>query len=196
MERNSPVGQGYKLESQIREAYGKVIYDQICHEKVIRRLISINNKIKIWQVILSSITTGSFIITLAADERISGFVGSALSVVLLILNAFVKNFDMSENAGKHQRAYNVLWKISEEYVSLLTDFEMLSPEEIMAKRDQLQNRTASVYNGSPRIDARSCKEAKKSLKKLESQTFNEKEIDAMLPNAIRRRNRDMTEENT
>jgi hypothetical protein len=192
MERNSQVSQGYKLESQIREAYGKVLYTQTCHSKIINRLIKLNNRIKLWQIILSSLTTGSFIATLITDSKISGTIGSLLSLILLILNAYVKNFELMESAKKHQITYDLLWKIREEYISLLTDFELLTPTEIMSKRDDLQERTAEVYSNSPRTDYKSYIEAQKSLKTEEEQTFSDKEIDVMLPNSIRRSDRSIS----
>ena len=194
MERNSPDSQGYRLESQIREAYGKTVYTKVCHDKNNVRLLKLNNKIKVWQVILSSVTTGSLVFTLIADIKVAGIMGSLLSLSLLMLNAFVKNFDIMDNSAKHQKASNQLWKIGEEYISLLTDFEVLEPGDIMKKRDDLLKRTAEVNNDSPRIDAKSCRQAKKEFKKFEGQTsFSDKEIDAMLPLSIRRRNRDMSD---
>lgn len=193
MERSSRASQGYKLESQIREAYGRVTYTQTCHEKKIKRLLIINENIKIAQIVLSAMTTGSFVITLISDEKISAMVGSCLSLILLILNAYVKNFNLTEMAQKHQKASDLLWKIREEYVSLLTDFEILNMDEIMGKRDELQNRTAEVYSNSPRTDSKSYKEAQKALKTEEEQTFSEKEIDVMLPNSIRRCNRNISD---
>ena len=190
MDRNSPVSQGYKLESQIREAFGRITYTQTCHEKIIRRLLHYNNYIKIWQIILSSITTGSFIVTILSNEILSGIIGTILSLFLLILNAYAKNFELIETAQKHQNASDLLWKIREEYVSLLTDFDLLPPEDIMTKRDELQNRVAAVYSNSPRTDAKSYKQAQKVLKTDEEQTFSEKEIDLMLPNSLRRSKED------
>lgn len=193
MERSSRASQGYKLESQIREAYGRITYTQTCHEKKIKRLLIINENIKIAQIVLSAMTTGSFVVTLISDEKISAMVGSSLSLILLILNTYVKNFNLTEMAQEHQRASDLLWKIREEYVSLLTDFEILNMGEIMEKRDELQNRTAEVYSNSPRTDSKSYKEAQKALKTEEEQTFSEKEIDVMLPNSIRRCNRNISD---
>ena len=85
-----------------------------------------------------------------------------------------------------------MWKIREEYVSLLIDFEILDMDKIMAKRDELQNRTWEVYSNSPRTDSKSYDKAKKSLKTEEEQTFSESEIDNMLPNSIRRCNRNIS----
>jgi hypothetical protein len=99
-----------------------------------------------------------------------------------------------ETAQEHKNASDLLWKIREEYVSLLTDFEILDADKIMNKRDELQERTAEIYSNSPRTDVRSYKAAQKALKTEEEQTFSEEEIDIMLPNSIRRCNRRMVEE--
>lgn len=189
MERNSLNSQGYKLESQIREAYGRVLYSQTCHDKCIKRYLKLNESLKITQIVLSALSTGSFILTIISDEKMAGVVGSVLSLALLILNTYFKNFNLVDTAHKHQKASDLLWKIREEYVSLLTDFEILELQEIMSKRDELQDRTAEVYSNSPRTDSKSYKEAQKALKTEEEQTFSEQEIDIMLPNSIRRNNR-------
>lgn len=193
MERNSPNSQGYKLESQIREAYGRVTYTQTCHDKFINRVVHLNDQIKIWQIILSAITTSGFIVAIFSDDKIiASILGALISLLLLILNTYTKNFNLIENAQEHKSASDLLWKIREEYVSLLTDFEILEAEEIMRKRDELQERTATVYSNSPRTDAKSYAAAQKALKCEEEQTFSEEEIDNMLPNSIRRRNRMMS----
>lgn len=186
MERNFQDSQGYKLESQIREAYGRVTYTQTCHDKKIERLLSKNKKIKLGQIILSAMTTGSFLVTIFSDQKVSGIIGAVVSTALLTLNAYTKNFNLLKEAQEHQKAADLLWKIREEYVSLLTDFELLDSTVIMKKRDELQNRTAEVYTNSPRTDSQSYAKAKKALKTDEEQTFSEKEIDVMLPNSIRR----------
>ncbi|MCD8089684.1 MAG: SLATT domain-containing protein, partial [Clostridiales bacterium] len=107
---------------------------------------------------------------------------------------YIKNSNPSALAQEHKKTSDILWKIREEYVSLLTDFEMLEAKEIRNKRDELQERTATAYVNSPRTDAKSYRAAQKALKTEEEQTFSEKEIDVMLPNSIRRCNRKMVED--
>ncbi|WP_020060341.1 SLATT domain-containing protein [Bacillus sp. 123MFChir2] len=189
MDRNSPASQGYKLESQIREAYGRVVYTFTCHNYIVQRLLSRNNCVEVWQIILSALTTGSFLATILTSEAAAGYIGAVISIALLILNAYAKHFDLVEAAQAHQKAADALWKIREEYISLLTDFDLLEAPEIMKRRDDLQNRTAETYVQSPRTDAKSYQQAQQALKTDEEQTFSEKEIDVMLPNSIRRENR-------
>lgn len=191
MERNSRNSQGYKLESQIREAYGRVTYSQTCHDKFINRLLKYNTQIKVWQIILSAVTTSGFVVAIFSDDKIASVLGAVISLVLLILNTYAKNFNLIESAQEHKVASDLLWKIREEYVSLLTDFEILEVDKIMLKRDELQERTAQVYSKSPRTDAKSYCAAQKALKTEEEQTFSEEEIDIMLPNSIKRCNRKM-----
>lgn len=150
MERNSRNSQGYKLESQIREAYGRVTYSQTCHDKFINRIVRLDDRIKVWQIVLSGITTSGFIVTIFSDDNITSILGAIVSLALLILNTYIKNFNLSGIAQEHKKASDLLWKIREEYVSLLTDFEMLDSDEIRNKRDGLQERTAEVYSNSPR----------------------------------------------
>lgn len=191
MERNSRSSQGYKLESQIREAYGRVTYSQTCHDKFINRIIKLEDKVKVWQIVLSAVTTSGFVVTIFSDDKIASVLGAIVSLVLLILNTYMKNFDFSGMAEEHKKASDLLWKIREEYVSLLTDFEMLDASEIRNKRDELQERTSEVYSNSPRTDAKSYAAAQKALKTEEEQTFSDDEIDIMLPNSIRRCNRQL-----
>lgn len=186
MERNSQNSPGYKLESQIREAYGRIVYTETCHNKKIENLLNLNNRIKLWQIILSAISTGGFIGVVFSNEKLLTLISSVVSLLLLILNVYAKNFNLISEIEEHKKASDILWKIREEYVSLLTDFDFLTHEEIIKKRDDLQKRTNEVYKNSPRTDKESYREAQKALKTEQEQTFSEHEIDVMLPNSIRR----------
>lgn len=192
MERNSRNSQGYKLESQIREAYGRVTYSQTCHDKFINRTVKLEDRIKVAQIVLSAITTSGFVVAIFSDDNNASILGAIVSLALLILNTYIKNFDLS-GIAQHKKASDLLWKIREEYVSLLTDFEMLDSNDIRNKRNELQERTSEVYSNSPRTDAKSYTAAQKALKTEEEQTFSEAEIDIMLPNSIRRCNRQMVD---
>ena len=193
MERNSRNSQGYKLESQIREAYGRVTYSQTYHDKFINRTVKLEDRIKVAQIVLSAITTSGFVVAIFSDDNNASILGAIVSLALLILNTYIKNFDLSGIAQEHKKASDLLWKIREEYVSLLTDFEMLDSNDIRNKRNELQERTSEVYSNSPRTDAKSYTAAQKALKTEEEQTFSEAEIDIMLPNSIRRCNRQMVD---
>ena len=155
--------------------------------------MKLEDRIKVAQIVLSAITTSGFVVAIFSDDNIASVLGAIVSLALLILNTYIKNFDLSGIAQEHKKASDLLWKIREEYVSLLTDFEMLDSNDIRNKRDELQERTSEVYSNSPRTDAKSYTAAQKALKTEEEQSFSEEEIDIMLPNSIRRCNRQMVD---
>lgn len=186
MERGSRCNEGYKLESQIREAYGRVTYSQTARDKLIAQFESMDASIKMSQIILSAITTGSIITTLITNQTISSVIATILSTLLLVLNSYVKNFNLIEKANEHKSASDLLWKIREEYISLLTDFNDLSVDLIREKRDELQIRTHEVYQNSPRTSYKSYLKAQKALKSEEEQTFSDDELDLLLPTSLRR----------
>src|ERR1051325_7226899 len=51
------------LEGQLRECYGRVVYSHKTHEKCADILLQRLATIKMWQIVLSAMTTGGFIAT-------------------------------------------------------------------------------------------------------------------------------------
>ncbi len=176
---------GYKLKSQIREAYGKVLYTMTAHEKQAKSLRKIDNRIKIIQIVLSALTTGSFLTSVIYNQQVASIVGATLSFILLVFNLYTKNFTLIQDASEHEKAGNLLWKVREEYISLLTDFCELDERQIVEKRDELQDRVYKIYSSTPRTNEKSYKKAQKAIKYEEEQSFSEREIDDVLPNALR-----------
>ena len=156
--------------------------------------MKLDDRIKVSQIVLSAVTTSGFLVAIFSDDKVASIIGAVFSLALLILNTYIKNYNLSGIAQEHKKASDSLWKIREEYVSLLTDFEIIDVDEIRNKRNELQERTAKVYSNSPRTDAKSYRAAQEALKTEEEQTFSEEEIDLMLPNSIRRCNRKMIDD--
>ena len=86
----------------------------------------------------------------------------------------------------HLETSNKLWAVREEYLSLLVDFEVLSEEEIVSRRDSLARKTAEIYDKAPITDSKSYAKAQEELKNNESQFFSREELDKMLPIRLRK----------
>lgn len=183
MEENSHYREGLKTE--IREACGKVIYTYTTHLKMASRLILTRGRIKFWQIILSALSTSGFVGAIICDQMIATYIGATFSVILLILNLYTKNSNLTDEILAHRRTADMLWLIREEYISLLTDFCILSDDEIRNKRDRLITDMSKIYKTAPTTDKKSYKEAQKALKKEEEQYFSQNEIDIMLPEHLR-----------
>lgn len=190
MEQNSQVnGQKYILESQIRDEYGKLVYTYTCHNYIISRYKNYDNIIKGTQIVLSAVTTGSFLSIILGSKEMASYIGAICSLLLLISNACSKSFNITDKINSHRKAANSLWLLRENYISLIADIPILEVRNIMEIRDKLIVRTGEIYAQSPNTDSRSYKKAQEALKNNEEQFFKDWEIDLMLPVDLRRSNR-------
>ena len=177
------------LETQIREAYGRVVYTYTAHLKMMNRLIKKNTHIKHLQIGLSAISTGGFIGFFITNEFSLNCIGGLFSTALLAINLYYKDFNLSDEIKQHRSASDCLWLVREQYVSLLTDFCVLNEDEIVARRNDLQKQTYAIYKQSPKTDSKSYADTQKALKSEEEQFFTPEEIDKMLPAHLRIQNR-------
>lgn len=176
------------LEGQLRESFGRIVYSHKTHEKCTDILLERLSTIKLWQIILSAITTGGFISTFLGAGEVGAGIGVMVSTLLLVLNAYTKNYDLGELAQKHKQAANDIWLIREKYLSLITDLSIGERpiESFQAERDELAEDLHAVYTGAPSTTFQAYKKAQKALQYNEDMTFSDAEIDAFLPNELKR----------
>lgn len=176
------------LEGQLRECFGRVVYTHKTHEKAADILLTRLSRIKIWQIVLSAVATGGFIAAIFGAGNVAAIIGVIVSTILLVLNAYTKDYDLGELAQKHRQAGADLWIIREKYLSLITDLRMGERpiEELQKGRDELLKDLHSVYSGAPSTTYQAYKKAQEALKHLEDMTFSDAEIDAFLPKALKK----------
>lgn len=173
------------LKIQIREAYGRVVYTYTTHLKQMNRIQSHEREVKNAQIILSAVSTGGLLGVLAYNKTVWKLVAAIVSTLLLALNLILKNSNYSGDAKQHQLASDDLWYVRERYISLLTDFDTMLTEDIIAKRDELMDEVDRIYRNYPKADSKSYKVAQNSLQNKEEQFFNTEEIDKILPENLR-----------
>lgn len=176
------------LEGQLRESYGRVVYSHKTHEKCADILLTRHSRIKLAQIILSATTTAGFVGAALGSGKAAALVGLAVSSLLLVLNSYIKDYDLGEIAQKHRQAGSDLWFIREHYLSLLVDLTMREKplEALQQHRDQLVAQLHDLYRGAPSTSYAAYKKAQEALQKMEDMTFSDAEIDALLPKELRR----------
>jgi hypothetical protein len=176
------------LEGQLRESFGRVVYSHKTQEKCADILLSRFARIKVWQILLSALTTGGFVAAVLGAGKPAATVGILLSTSLLVLNAYTKNYDLGELAAKHKQAASDLWLIREQYLSLIVDVAMKEKplEALQTQRDTLTRQLHGIYSGAPSTTHKAYKKAQQALKKYEDMTFSDSEIDAFLPKELKR----------
>ena len=176
------------LEGQLRDCYGRVVYSHKTHEKCADILLTDQSRLRVLQISLSAITTAGFIGAVFGAGQVGTVLGLIVSTFLLAVNAYTKNYDLGELAQKHKQAANGLWVIRENFLSLLVDLAMKEKplEALQEHRDKLIDELHTVYSGAPSTTYKAYKKAQKSLKQLGDMTFTDTEIDAFLPNELKR----------
>lgn len=150
------------------------------------RLSKRNFWIKWGQIGLSAISTGGFLGVLISNKQILLWAGGLCSTALLALTSYLKDKDISTEKTDHIKTANKLWKVREKYLSLLTDFDEISIEEIVRKRDELLDESSEIYGAAPLTDGKSYAAAQAALKTNEEQFFTQEELNKMLPAHLRK----------
>lgn len=188
MEQNFPHDKLQILESQLRENYGKIVYSHKTQEKCADILTKRNNRIKNAQLILSALITTGLLVRVFKGQDWALIVSTILSALQFGLTSFLKEYNLGETIQKHATAALELLDIREQYLSLLTDLKakIISPEDIIIKREELQENLSKTYKGSPRTFSKAYSSAQKALQKNEELTFSDEEIDNFLPKPLRK----------
>ncbi len=174
-----------KLKSQIKDAYGKVLYTYTAHHKFATRLIKQKNTIKVAQITLTAISTVGFLATIITNQVLLSWLGGITAALSLGLNLYTKDFNLQQDIQKHKDAADDLWDVREKYISLLTDFDILNEDNIREQRDKLQDMVSKINRKYPGTDGKSYAAAQNALQNQEEQTFREGEVDELLPDGLR-----------
>jgi hypothetical protein len=179
------------LEAQMRESYGRVVYSTKTHEKAADIYVTRQRRFKLYQLVLSAITTGGLITAIFGDQKTSEvavLVAAILSTLLTFIAAYMKEVDFAQEGEKHKKIACDLWDVRESYLSLLADLHdgKVSMEEVRGKRDAIQEKLGRIYSEAPRTPDAAYKKAGVGLKEKEELTFSVAEIDAFLPEELRR----------
>ena len=179
------MGTNSRIKMQIKEEYGKVVYSYSAHQYCANNLLKADKTLKIIEIILSGFTSVGMVSLIAKYHVAFAILSTVLSFALVVIAAFIKAGDYQIKAGKHAQTALDLWRIREKYLSLLTDFDSLSDEELKVKREELLDETNKIYSYEERTTEKAYKRAQKALKEEEYQFFSKEEIDRLLPAHLR-----------
>lgn len=178
------------LLAQVREAFGRVAYTHKTHEKQADICF---NKHR-WQqgvlIALTAIGSGTFLFAVVsqfASPTVTSLVTSTVAVLVTWVTLGAKTFRFHEEAEAHRDVASRLWDVRESYISLIAD--LMSGEVVDAdarlRRDELQETTRGVYSSAPRTTPTAYGRAQDGLQNNEELTFTSRELDLLLPEALR-----------
>lgn len=180
------------LLAQIREAYGRVAYTHKTHEKQADICFQSHRRQQRLLVGLTILSSGTFLASLLGvvlDESGAALGTSFIALLVSGINLGTKTFKYGEETQRHRDVAARLWNLRESYQSLIVDIQSgaISEDEGRDRRDQLQNDAAEIYADAPRTTAAAYAMAQKALQEKEDLTFSTREINLLLPEALRLR---------
>lgn len=173
------------LMVQLRESYGKLTYTYTAHNKMANRLDIERKRVARIKIVLSAVSTVGLVSVLGVNQFWLKLSTTLFSAMLLALTLYYKDTDVIQVIYEHRKAANDLWNYREAYLSLMTDFDRYSDDELSIKRDTLTSAVGKIYSTTPRTDKKSYRATQKALKDEEEQFFTPDEIDKMLPEHLR-----------
>lgn len=178
------------LLAQVREAFGRVVYSHKTHEKQADLCFAKHRRQQGLLVGFTAISTGTFlaaVLGLVGNLVLTSLATSAIALVVSALSLATKSFRFGEESEAHRDIASRLWDVRESYLSLIADLMSgaTSAADARVRRDALQEATRKVYAEAPRTTARAYGKAQDGLKNNEELTFTSREIDLLLPEALR-----------
>ncbi|WP_104707472.1 SLATT domain-containing protein [Helicobacter ailurogastricus] len=171
---------------EVRESYGRATYSKTAFNKELQIREKIYRCIKCAQIILSVLTFGSWLGFIIINQKYSVYSGLILSAVLLALNLYVKETDLVQQMGLFKQGADDLWFICESYISLMTDFQILSCEDIRNRKEKLDKKLGEIYQKYPKTSHKAYEQSRHALKVEEEQFFSKEELNEMLSWHLRR----------
>ncbi|MGI6871821.1 SLATT domain-containing protein [Amycolatopsis sp. 3B14] len=178
------------LLAQVREAFGRVVYSHKTHEKQADICFGRYR----WQqgvlVAFTAVSTGTFlasVLGMLGNQVLTSLATSFIALVVSALSLASKSFKFSEESEAHHKIASRLWDVRESYLSLIADLMSgaTAPAAARARRDELQEATRAAYADAPRTTSKAYGRAQDGLKNNEEMTFTSREVDLLLPEALR-----------
>lgn len=178
------------LLAQVREAFGRVVYSHKTHEKQADLCFSKHRLQQGLLVGFTAISTGTFlaaVLGLVDNPVLTSLATSAIALVVTVLSLAAKSFRFDEESEAHLDIASRLWDVREAYLSLIADLMSgaTSERDGRVRRGELQEATRKAYAAAPRTTAKAYGRAQDGLKDNEELTFTSREIDLLLPEALR-----------
>lgn len=178
------------LLAQVRESFGRVAYSQKTHEKQ-ADICFVRHR---WQqgtlIGLTAVSSGTFLATavgLLGNPIVASLVTASIALAVTWISLGAKTFKFADEADAHRRIASELWDVRESYISLIADLMSGTVTRTGAReqRNELQEKARAAYSGAPRTSSKAYARAQDGLKNNEELTFTSREIDLLLPEALR-----------
>lgn len=171
----------------IREAYGRVAYSHKTQEKAKDINECCSSLVKWINVLLVSCTTASATYSFFMSPQQVNAITAILSVASLLFLIAQLSFNPEARVQAHKNCADKLWFVREKYANLLSDMmsDSIDAQSAMKIRDEVTQELSKIYAEAPCAGGLAYFFAQRALKIDKELTFTEKELNQLLPPALR-----------
>jgi hypothetical protein len=174
------------LVDHLRLTFGHVIYAHRAHSELALRHARWNRWLlgaEALLMLVAALTSVALLLTGQAPYGILTAMTAAGAVAALIVRLV---FDFERRAGAHRTCSARLWKIREQYRSLIADLrdETLTLDAARARRDALMDMLHAVYENAPPAERSVYAAARQALPGTDEGDLTDEEVNQFLPASL------------
>ncbi len=177
-----------KLESTVRDVYGKVVWSHKIQEKQADIYSKKYRGMEKLRILSSAITSAGILAVIFHDELWLKIGSSIISLIAIFISSFFKSFDLHSMVAQHQTAANSLLPLRDEFQLLILriNLKIDSVAAIYEDFEEVMHRLHVVYSEVPRTSDEAVKAARIALNVTKDNTLTDDEIDSFLPIELRK----------
>ena len=180
------------LEDVARNLFANVVWTHKIQEKQAEiyehrfKLLSVIN------IIFAALTSAGIVSTIFVDPTWLKVASAIVAFVTTALSAFMALYDYKSMAKANKSTATKLVCARDDLLTCLAKIKIgENPTQVMTEDfEKIQNRIHEIYSDAPNTSDKAVSKATTSIKKNKDGTYSDEEIDALLPDSLKRRQTD------
>ena len=177
-----------KFENVVRNQFAAVVWSHKIQEKQADIYAEQYKYYEIARLVASSCSAAGIVCLFYTDALLAKIISVVLSFISIYISAFFKSFNLLTLVDQHKKVANAILELRDKYIKLLLDVNVgLKPyNELECEFENLEERKHILYKEAPTTTDEAVERARKALKVNQDNSFDDKEIDSMLPAQLRK----------
>ncbi len=176
------------LEDIVRTQYVNVVWTHKIQEKQAEIYERCYRILSIINIVGASLTSVGVFSVIFNDELCLKIFSTVVAFITTTISAILASFNYNDMAKANKATATKLVRLRNNYQVLLTKMKYPEPnlQDLTNEYEDLLEQTHDVYSNAPNTTSRAVKKASVALKVKNDGVYSNEEIDAFLPESLRR----------
>lgn len=176
------------LEDNVRKHYADIVWTHKIQEKEADLLAQKYKRMEILRIATSALTSAGIIGVIFNNSFCVKIITAFLSFATLFVNLFFESFNLKNMIAEHKKTANEIVGIRNEFQVLLMDIRLRekSVDSLENEYKNILEIMKEIYKTAPQTSRKAVKVASKALKNLNENSYSDDEVDAFLPQSLKK----------